>query len=80
MNPEAIADLILNHARQRIHTLQSDTLSLALDDVEALIRKAIHDAVHEVNIAAPGVAIEDRRKHGGAVVSDLRGVQDKANG
>jgi hypothetical protein len=80
MNAEAIADLAIQLARERILDAHNAGMVVAFDVVQNYVRQAIHDAVREVHIAAPGVVIEDKREHGGAVVSDLRGVQDKANG
>ena len=84
MNPLAYADLVIKHASIAIneHVAQSkdQRVLFAFALVEDFVRLAAQNAIREVNITAPGVVIEDRREHGGAVVSDLRGVQDKANG
>jgi hypothetical protein len=80
MNAEAVADLAIKYARERVAIQGNQRLAFSLALVEEYLIPAIRDAVREVTISAPGVVIEDRREHGGAVVSDLRGVQDKANG
>jgi hypothetical protein len=80
MSAEAIAELAVRYARERILDAHNSGMVLAFDVVQNYVRQAIHDAVRDVRIAAPGVVIEDKREHGGAVVSDLRGVQEKANG
>lgn len=80
MSPEAIADLAIRYVRERVAKQGNQRLSFALSLVEEYLIPAIRDAVREVHITAPGVVIEDLREHGGAIVSDLRGVQDKANG
>jgi hypothetical protein len=80
MSPEAIADLAIKYAREYATNSGDQRVAFAFAKVEDIVREAIQDAVREVNITAPGVVIEDRREHGGAIVSDLRGVQDKANG
>ena len=80
MSPEAIAELAVRYARERVGNQGNQRLAFSLALIEEYLIPAIRDAVREVTISAPGVVIEDRREHGGAVVSDLRGVQDKANG
>jgi len=80
VTPEAIADLAIKFARERVANQGNQRLAFSLALVEEYVIPAIRDAIREVHITAPGVAIEDRREHGGAIVSDLRSVQDKANG
>lgn len=80
VNPEAIADLVVKYAREMALDSKHQRLAFAFADVEAIVRQAVYLAIREVHITAPGVVIEDLREHGGAVVSDLRSVQDKANG
>lgn len=80
MTPESIADLALKLARERVKATGNQRLDFAFSLVEEYLIPAIRDAVREVHITAPGVVIEDRREHGGAIVSDLRGVQGNANG
>lgn len=80
MTPEAIAGLAIKYARERVANEGNQRLAFSLALVEEYLFPAIRDAVREVHITAPGIVLEDRREQGGAIVSDLRGVQDKANG
>ena len=80
MSPEAIADAVVKTVRAAVKAQGKQRLDFAFSLVEEYLLPALVDAIREVHISAPGVVIEDRREHGGAIVSDLRGVQDKANG
>jgi hypothetical protein len=80
VTPEAIAGLAIKYARERVANEGNQRLAFSLALVEEYLFPAIRDAVREVHITAPGIVLEDRREQGGAIVSDLRGVQDKANG
>ncbi len=80
MTPEAIADAVVKSVRAAIKAQGKQRLDFALSLIEEYLVPALVGAIREVRITAPGVVIEDRREHGGAIVSDLRGVQDKANG
>ncbi len=80
MSPEAVAERIIDLAREQAVNSGDQRTAFAFSLVESIVRKVAIEAVREVHISAPGVVIEDRREHGGAIVSDLRSVQDKANG
>jgi hypothetical protein len=80
MSPEAVANVVVKHVRELVKAQGSQRLGFAFSLVEEYLLPALVGAIREVHISAPGVVIEDRREQGGAVVSDLRSVQDKANG
>jgi len=69
-----LEDLTISLARKAIDATGNDALSLAFDAVEPIIRQSVSDAVREVAISAPGVVLEDKRVHGGAVVEDVSGA------
>jgi hypothetical protein len=80
MSAETIVNRAIQNVRALVKGRGNQRLDFALALVEEYLISALYAALHEVAISAPGVVIEDYREHGGAIVSDLRGVQDKANG
>lgn len=72
MTPEAIAKRALKKVNELVKAQGNQRLDFALSLIEEYLIPALVDAIREVHISAPGVVIEDRREHGGAVVTDKR--------